>query len=82
MELRDFVDLGQREPKLRALVIGGYAVAAHGYTRATFDVDFLVPRNDRQEWLRRAEGAGLKRSVLAARGGRFLRFDVRRRTDL
>lgn len=38
----------------------GYAVAAHGHTRPTFDVDFLARKTDRAEWQRRADAAGLK----------------------
>ena len=37
MELVDFVRLGGEAPVLGFLIIGGYAVAAHGHTRATFD---------------------------------------------
>ena len=37
MELADFIRLGCEPPPLRFLVIGGYAVAAHGHTRATFE---------------------------------------------
>jgi hypothetical protein len=61
MELADFIRLGQQEPALQFLIIGGYAVAAHGHTRATFDVDFLVRRNQRDTWFTRLEVAGLKR---------------------
>jgi hypothetical protein len=39
-------------------VIGGYAVAAHGHTRSTFDIDFLVPRADKNEWAARAAESG------------------------
>ena len=60
MELPDFIQLGSREPALRFLIIGGYAVGAHGHTRATFDVDFLVRRAERKAWLERIAGAGLK----------------------
>lgn len=60
MEPHDFIELGQREPTLRFLIIGGYAVAAHGHTRATFDVDFLVRRAERDAWFSRLEIAGLK----------------------
>lgn len=42
MDVADFIRLSREEPLLLSLVIGGYAVAAHGHTRATFDVDFLV----------------------------------------
>jgi hypothetical protein len=61
MELADFVRLGQQDPPLRFLIIGGYAVAAHGYTRATFDVDFMVGQGERTAWLDRLAAAGLKR---------------------
>lgn len=42
------------------LIIGGYAVGAHGHTRATFDVDFLVRSANRDEWFARLAAAGLK----------------------
>lgn len=61
MELADFIQLGAEDPPLRFLIIGGYAVAAHGHTRPTFDVDFLVRRADRDAWFTRLGGAGLKR---------------------
>jgi len=60
MELADFIQPGCKEPALRFLVIGGYAVAAHGHTRATFDVDFLVRRAEREAWTARIAAAGLK----------------------
>jgi hypothetical protein len=60
MELSDFIQLGHQEPPLRFLIIGGYAVAAHGHTRATFDVDFLVRRADRDAWVSRISAIGLK----------------------
>jgi hypothetical protein len=44
------VEIAREEPSLRFLIIGGYAVAAHGHTRATFDVDFLVRKTDREAW--------------------------------
>lgn len=60
MELADFIRLGNQEPALRFLIIGGYAVGAHGHTRATFDVDFLVRRHERAAWSNRIAAAGLK----------------------
>jgi len=60
MDLIDFIRLGNETPTLRFLIIGGYAVAAHGHTRATFDVDFLVRRNDHDTWFQRITTAGLK----------------------
>lgn len=60
MEFADFVRLGDQEPPLRFLIIGGYAVGAHGHTRATFDVDFLVRRTEHDLWFARLQNAGLK----------------------
>ena len=60
MELADFIQLARGEPALPFLIIGGYAVAAHGHTRATFDVDFLVRRAERDAWFTRLQAAGLK----------------------
>ena len=59
MELADFIRVGRQAPALRFLIIGGYAVAAHGHTRATFDVDFLVRRAEREAWIARLAAAGL-----------------------
>lgn len=59
VEFADFIRLGRQEPSLRFLVIGGYAVAAHGHSRATFDVDFLVRRTDRDAWASRLLESGL-----------------------
>jgi len=52
--------MARQDPGLRFLIIGGYAVAAHGHTRATFDVDFLARRSDRPEWLHRSRNADLQ----------------------
>lgn len=71
MELADFIHLGDREPRLRFLVIGGWAVGAHGHTRPTFDVDFCVRRADHEAWLMKAESAGLK---LYRESGSFIQF--------
>jgi hypothetical protein len=59
MDLADFIRLAHREPPLQFLVIGGYAVAAQGHTRATFDVDFLARRAHREAWQARLTGSGL-----------------------
>jgi len=37
MELADLIQIGHQEPPLWFLIIGGYAVAVHGHTRATFE---------------------------------------------
>ena len=60
MDITDFIKLAHQEPSLPFLIIGGYAVGAHGHTRATFDVDFLVRTVDRETWLGRLATAGLK----------------------
>lgn len=60
MELPDFIQIGNEAPSLRFLIIGGYAVGAHGHTRATFDVDFLVRRREHDLWFARLQNAGLK----------------------
>ena len=60
MDITDFIKLAAQEPPLPFLIIGGYAVGAHGHTRATFDVDFLVRAADRETWLGRLIAAGLK----------------------
>jgi hypothetical protein len=60
MELQDFVGIARHEPALRFMIIGGYAVAAHGHTRATFDVDFLVSKEDRRKWRHRLLDRGFQ----------------------
>jgi hypothetical protein len=59
MDLPAFIRLAQNPPPLQFLIIGGHAVAAHGHTRSTFDVDFLVRQKDRPLWTERATRAGL-----------------------
>lgn len=56
---------------LRFLVIGGHAVAHHGYLRTTEDADILVAREDRGHWLELAGQVGL---TLFHDGGTFLQF--------
>ncbi len=53
MDLADYARMANEEPALRFLIIGGYAVAAHGHARATFDVDFLADRSERDQWFLR-----------------------------
>jgi len=59
MNLIGFIDLAKQPPELSFLVIGGYAVGAHGHTRATFDVDFLVRKDEREVWTKKLLAAGL-----------------------
>ena len=61
MTIDGFIELANSSPALRFLVIGGYAVAAHGHARATFDVDFLVLKEDRNVWSEKISRIGLKK---------------------
>jgi hypothetical protein len=54
------------------LVIGGYAVFAHGYVRATDDLDLIVGRGQRAEWSRLLAGFGM---TIANDASTFLQFD-------
>jgi hypothetical protein len=47
------------EGGLPFLVIGGYAVMAHGFVRATDDLDLLVQGSRRGHWRRLLEGLGM-----------------------
>jgi len=60
MELHDALKFTQTVPHLPFLLIGGYAVAAHGHTRPTYDVDFMVLRDQRDQWNQRFQDAGLE----------------------
>ncbi len=48
------------EAGLPFLVIGGYAVMAHGFVRATDDLDLLVQSGRREEWRRLLEALGME----------------------
>ena len=60
MELPDFIKLGNEIPLLRSVVIGGWAIGAHGHARATFDVDLMIRQADRAAWIERVKARGLK----------------------
>ena len=45
-DLREFVEL-LNSLEVEYLVIGAFALAHHGYPRATGDIDFLINRTDR-----------------------------------
>lgn len=63
MTIGDFIRMGNAPPALRFMVIGGWAVGAHGHTRSTFDVDFLVPCEDRGQWFKKTSDQGLTKSA-------------------
>lgn len=54
------------------LVIGGYAVFAHGYARTTDDLDLVVQRGRREEWRKLMGDLGLSVKQDAST---FLQFD-------
>lgn len=60
------------EAGLPLLLIGGYAVMAHGFVRATDDIDLLVQASRRDQWRRLLEGLGMSvyRETLA-----FMQFN-------
>lgn len=60
VDLPDYLEIARIDPGLDFLIICGYAVAAHGHARATFDVDFLAAKEDRLEWTRRLLDHGFK----------------------
>ena len=53
MAAPDTIALAARaaEEGLDAVLVGGNAVNLHGYSRATFDVDLLVPEEQAERWL-------------------------------
>ena len=53
------------------LVIGGFAVNAHGFARQTFDLDILVSRSDRDFWEQLITENGFCRR---SRNGNFSQF--------
>jgi len=48
-------------------------VITHGFPRATFDIDLIVPRGGREKWLRVAKDLGYQ---LHHEGGSFLQFNA------
>jgi hypothetical protein len=49
MDFKQVDALAKQEPPLPFLVIGGYAVVAHGFVRTTVDIDLLICQEDREE---------------------------------
>src|SRR5262249_18311768 len=57
--LRHLIDQA-RARGLAFVVVGGHAVAAHGYTRQTVDLDLLVRDEDRRPWVDFLTGLGYR----------------------
>ena len=50
MSIVEILSRASAESGKNFLVIGGYAVNAHGYARVTVDLDFLANKADREFW--------------------------------
>ncbi len=61
------------------LVIGGFAVHAHGYVRTTDDLDLIVPGGHRVRWSQLLDGMGM---VVSNDAATFLQFDPRDEADM
>ena len=69
-----FFTVIDKEAKARGLpylLIGGYAVIAHGFPRLTFDVDLAIERARKSEWLQCAAALGYS---VHHDGGAFLQL--------
>jgi len=71
MDILDALSRKSREAGLRFLVIGGHAVIAHGHPRFTKDLDLLVCKTDREQWISLLGDLGFP---LWRDGGIFLQF--------
>jgi hypothetical protein len=67
------------ERGLQFLLAGGHAVIAHGYARNTFDIDIIIPRDQRDAWCDLAKAAGYS---LYHEGPTFIQFDSEDRKTL
>ncbi len=63
-----------QERGLRFLLIGGFAVNAHGHSRATGDLDLAIPKPDGGAWQDLVQSMGYR---LTEHNERFLQFDPR-----
>lgn len=50
MGIIEILNGGCQEPGRTFLVIGGFAVCAHGYDRQTVDLDILISKEQREYW--------------------------------
>jgi hypothetical protein len=58
MKTIDIIAACAKNPELPFLIIGGFAVVAHGYPRETVDLDYLVLQPHRDAWQRVFRGLG------------------------
>lgn len=63
------------EKHLPFLLAGGHAVIAHGYPRATFDLDLIVRRSNQKSWTEIAQALDYN---LHHQGPTFLQFNAGR----
>jgi predicted nucleotidyltransferase len=61
------------------IVIGGYAVHAHGYVRMTDDLDLIVPREKRAQWNKVLDNFGM---IVKNDAATFLQFDPKDKTGM
>src|SRR5208283_2238250 len=61
------------------LVIGGFAVYAHGYVRTTDDLDLIVPGGQRARWSKLLDSFGM---VVKNDAATFLQFDPKDEADM
>ncbi len=73
MSLLTTITGAAKDANLRFLIAGGHAVIAHGYPRTTFDLDLIIPRNDRDAWLNLGNGLGY---TLHHEGGTFVQLNA------
>ena len=72
MSLIRIISQKANEQQLPFLLIGGYAVMAHGFARSTYDLDFLIRKNQTEDWRQLLECLGFK---IHFAGPTFLQFD-------
>jgi predicted nucleotidyltransferase len=68
-----------KEREIPFLVIGGYAVLAYGYVRATDDLDLIVGHGQREKWSKLLTEFGMTITNDAAT---FLQFDPKNEADM
>lgn len=67
------------EDGISFLVIGGYAVLAHGYTRTTDDLDLITCHEQREAWSKLLAGFGM---IIKNEAAAFLQFDPANKTGM